>query len=310
MILQQQLLRRGNFIKRFIFTNTTNTTTTNNANNNTNIPVNKEKAMWSRDQQVNIGAQATIDCLNKHTSSSPFKMIPVREEFCRTLPLKSDELEKIGVQLGFHRNPVNLSDRIALRTVRSLRWIADNYFKYRYLHRFIFLETVAAVPGMVGGMLNHLQSLRIMKAESGWIQRLLHEAENERMHLMIWMGITKPSLFERVLVTLLQGGFCNIFFLLYLTSPRTAHRLVGYLEEEAVISYTHFLQEIDSGKIDNIPATPISKEYWNLASDARLRDMVLACRADEAAHRDVNHHFADRIDLSNRDLSKPLIIKK
>ena len=128
--------------------------------------------------------------------------------------------------------------------------------------------------------------------------------------LMIWMGITKPTLFERILVTLLQGGFFNFFFLLYLTSPRTAHRLVGYLEEEAVISYTHFLQEIDSGKIENIPATQISIDYWNLSPNARLRDMVLACRADEAAHRDVNHHFADRIDLSNRDLTKPLIFKK
>lgn len=275
-----------------------------------NTPLTHE-SKWSREkEQILIGPETTIDCLNKHTKSSPFKMIPVREEFCKKNPLISEELEKIGVQLGFHREPINSSDRFSLKTVRSLRWIADNYFKYRYLHRFIFLETVAAVPGMVGGMLNHLQCLRIMRADTGWIQRLLHEAENERMHLMIWMGITKPTLFERILVTLLQGGFFNFFFLLYLASPRTAHRLVGYLEEEAVISYTHFLQEIDSGKIENIPATQISIDYWNLSPNARLRDMVLACRADEAAHRDVNHHFADRIDLSNRDLTKPLIFKK
>lgn len=49
------------------------------------------------------------------------------------------------------------------------------------------LETVAAVPGMVAGMLRHLTSLRKMTHDGGWIHHLLHEAENERMHLMIWM---------------------------------------------------------------------------------------------------------------------------
>ena len=34
--------------------------------------------------------------------------------------------------------------------------------------RTIFLETVAGVPGMVAGMLRHLQSLRAFRRDNGW----------------------------------------------------------------------------------------------------------------------------------------------
>ncbi|MCS4306745.1 hypothetical protein M2404_001068 [Rheinheimera pacifica] len=36
-------------------------------------------------------------------------------------------------------------------------------------------------------------------------------------------------------------------------------------------------------------------EYWQLPADARLRDVVIAVRADEAGHRDVNHDFANQL---------------
>lgn len=157
------------------------------------------------------------------------------------------------------------------------------------------LETVAAVPGMVAGMTRHLRSLRKMRHDGGWIHQLLLEAENERMHLLTWMKLTQPSFMERMLVTLVQGVFFNFYFMVYLMSPRTAHRIVGYLEEEAVVSYTGFLNEIDAGRIANEPAPEIAIQYWHLSPDAKLRDVVLAVRADEANHRDVNHHFSDRI---------------
>lgn len=59
-----------------------------------------------------------------------------------------------------------------------------------------------------------------------------------------------------------------------------------------MISYTHFLEEIDAGRSANVPAPAIARRYWGLAEDATLRDVVLAVRADEAHHRDVNHGFA------------------
>ena len=93
-----------------------------------------------------------------------------------------------------------------------------------------------------------------------------------------------------------QGIFYNLYFIVYLCSPKTAHRIVGYFEEEAVYSYTEYLADIDSGVSENIVAPQIAIDYWNLAADARLRDVVLAVRNDEAHHRDVNHQFSD--DLS------------
>ena len=38
----------------------------------------------------------------------------------------------------------------------------------KWLVRFIFLETVAGVPGMMGGMIRHFHSLRKMKRDNGW----------------------------------------------------------------------------------------------------------------------------------------------
>jgi ubiquinol oxidase len=148
---------------------------------------------------------------------------------------------------------------------------------------------------MVGGMLNHLKSLRRMKDDRGWISTLLEEAENERMHLMTFIAVAKPNWFERALIITAQGIFFNAFFLLYILHPRTAHRLVGYFEEEAVISYTQYLAEIDSGRLPNPEAPQIAIDYWNLPIDARLRDVVIAVRADEAGHRDVNHAFANEL---------------
>ena len=134
-----------------------------------------------------------------------------------------------------------------------------------------------------------------MEDDGGWIRTLLDEAENERMHLMTFIHISKPSALERLLVLFAQGAMYNAFFLLYLISPKTTHRIVGYFEEEAVISYTQYLEEIDAGRHENVPAPKIAIDYWNLAPDARLRDVVLVIRDDEAGHRDVNHGFADEL---------------
>lgn len=176
-----------------------------------------------------------------------------------------------------------------------MRVPADLFFAKRYGHRAVVLETVAAVPGMVGGALQHLKSLRTMKNDQGKIQELLAEAENERMHLMTFVEITKPTWLERVIVLIVQGVMFNLYFLLYLITPKTCHRIVGYLEEEAIISYTEYLAEIDSGSIENIPAPQIAIDYWHLPGSASLRDLVIAIRADEAHHRDINHQFADRM---------------
>jgi len=197
------------------------------------------------------------------------------------------------VDLSIHHEPRRFSDRFAYGFVKLLRFFADTFFAKRYGHRAVVLETVAAVPGMVGATLNHLRCLRRMCDDRGWIMTLMDEAENERMHLMTFVEVCKPTLFERLVVVTAQWIFYLIFFGLYLVSPRTAHRVVGYFEEEAVISYTHYLAEIDEGRSENVAAPELARRYWGLADDATLRDVVLVVRADEAHHRDVNHSFAN-----------------
>jgi ubiquinol oxidase len=176
----------------------------------------------------------------------------------------------------------------------TLRFLADTLFKKRYGHRAVVLETVAGVPGMVAGMWQHLRSLRGMKNDSrGWIKTLLEEAENERMHLMIFIEIAKPNSLERYLILFAQAVFWNFYFVLYVFFPKVAHRMVGYFEEQAVVSYTQYLEEIDSGLIENIPSPSTAIEYYGLRADATLRDVVLRVRADEESHRDENHGMAD-----------------
>ncbi|KAJ2662592.1 inducible alternative oxidase 2 [Coemansia sp. RSA 1199] len=124
--------------------------------------------------------------------------------------------------------------------VKSTRKFTNIFFRNKYIHRSVMLKVVAAVPEMAGGLIRHIKSLQGMRHDGGWIGHLLHEAENERMHLMTWMEVSKPVLWERALIATVQTGFFEVFSLLYMVIPRTAHRVVGYLEEEAVTLYTHW----------------------------------------------------------------------
>tara|TARA_Y100001968_G_C19371603_1_gene725377 strand:- start:756 stop:1370 length:615 start_codon:yes stop_codon:yes gene_type:complete len=203
------------------------------------------------------------------------------------------------------KEPVNFSDKVAYKITMFLRWIADTFFKKRYGHRAVVLETVAGVPGMVAGMWNHLRSLRKMKPDDrGWIKTLLAEAENERMHLMIFIRIAKPNWFERWMIITAQFIFWHFYMFLYIFFPQCAHRMVGYFEEQACISYTEYLKEIDEGRTENIKAPKIAIDYYNLPKDAKLRDVVIAVRKDEEGHRDVNHEMADQIRRNRAGLIK------
>ena len=207
-----------------------------------------------------------------------------------------DNLEK-------HYEPNNLSDKIALGFTKFLRFLADTFFKKRYGHRAVVLETVAAVPGMVAGMIIHLRSLRKMQDDKGWIKTLLDEAENERMHLMTFIHVAKPTWIERVIILMAQFIFIITYAIIYLISQRTAHRIVGYFEEEAVRSYTEYLHELETGKIEDEPAPEVAVNYWNLSLNSTLKDVVRVIRDDEAGHRDVNHQFADLINSRKKQKS-------
>ena len=65
-----------------------------------------------------------------------------------------------------------------------------------------------------------------MKRDHGWINPLQEEAENERMHLLIWMQHTQPTRIERAFVILAQGMYVTFYATMYVLSPKVAHRYV------------------------------------------------------------------------------------
>lgn len=110
-----------------------------------------------------------------------------------------------------HREAKSMSDKVAVAFVRTLRWGLDLASGYRphgkghmterkYMIRNIFLESVAGVPGIVAGMLRHLHSMRKMKRDNGWMETLLEESYNERMHLLTFLKLHEPQWFMRLMV--------------------------------------------------------------------------------------------------------------
>ncbi|KAK5124440.1 Alternative oxidase, mitochondrial precursor [Meristemomyces frigidus] len=232
-----------------------------------------------------------------------------------------EQMEAVKVE---HRNASNWSDYAAISAMRVLRWGLDLVTGYRHdkghaldsitgrpktlmterkwLIRFVFLESVAGVPGMVAGMLRHLHSMRRMKRDNGWIESLLEESYNERMHLLTFLKLVEPGWFMRLMVLGAQGVFFNAMFVSYLISPRTCHRFVGYLEEEAVLTYTRAINDLDAGKLpkfEQMQAPDIAVKYWNMPEGHRtMRDLLLYVRADESKHREVNHTLGN-LDQKN-----------
>lgn len=232
-------------------------------------------------------------------------------------------MEQMEAVVPAHRPPRTLGDMAAWKTVRFARFWMDKatgmdraqksdkknpttaikaekpLTESQWLIRFVFLESIAGVPGMVGGMLRHLTSLRRMKRDNGWIETLLEESYNERMHLLCFMKMCEPGWFMKTMIIGAQGVFFNSLFLAYLLSPRIVHRFVGYLEEEAVHTYTRAIQEIEDGKLPKwtdaeFTIPDIAIQYWNMPEGQRtMKDLLLYIRADEAGHRGVNHTFSN-----------------
>lgn len=211
------------------------------------------------------------------------------------------DAEKVEIT---HVKPKTVRDKIAYYTLRAIRYSFDKISGYKpgkmneslYIRRCIFLETFAGVPGFIAGMLRHLGSLRSLRNDGGWIHHLLEEAENERMHLLTFLAIRQPGVILRGIIMISQFFFIAGYGLLYLLSPTTAHRFVGYLEEEAVKTYTQIIKDLDEGKLplwEELPAPQEAIKYWGLAYNAKFRDVIVSIRADEVSHREFNHHFAD-----------------
>jgi ubiquinol oxidase len=194
-----------------------------------------------------------------------------------------------------HHVPNTVADRIALGVVRGGISVAGALFGRRYGDRVVVLETVAAVPPMVAATLLHLKCLRRMLDDHGWVRTFMDEAENQRVHLMSFIALAKPRVWERVLIAITQAAFYNAYFVLYLISARTAHRLAGYFAEQAVRGYSEYLIRLESNDQGHQAAPASAIDYWDLPQDADVTDMILAMREDEAIHRDLHHAFAEAL---------------
>jgi len=212
-----------------------------------------------------------------------------------------ESAEKVEIT---HKKPETYRDKLAFYMMKTLRVTFDKISGYKpgkmnesnYLRRCLFLETIAGVPGFIGGMMRHLHSLRSLRTDGGWIHHLLEEAENERQHLITFLTIRQPGIFFRLTIMFAQFFFISGYSFMYILSPTTAHRFVAYLEEEAVKTYTQLLTDLDDGKLphwEDMKASQEAIKYWGLPYDAKFRDVILSIRADECAHREFNHHFAD-----------------
>jgi threonyl-tRNA synthetase len=215
-------------------------------------------------------------------------------------PWTKEEVDSVKI---LHEDPERMTDHLAYGAVQLARWSFDKLSGYSHgpistgtiINRCLFLETVAGIPGCVGGTLRHLRSLRRMERDMGWIHSLIEEAENERMHLLTFLKLRQPGPLFRIGVQCTQVLMWNFFFFMYLISPRTAHKFVAYLEEEAVITYTSILERMDRGEnqdLVNMKIPDVAKAYWKMSDDATMRDLILQIRADEAHHRHANHTFA------------------
>ena len=97
----------------------------------------------------------------------------------------------------------------------------------------------------------------------------------------------------RFLILGAQGVFSNVFFLAYLVSPKFCHRFVGYLEEQATLTYSVAIEDLEAGKLpkwETLEAPEIAITYWNMPEGHRtMRDLLYYIRADEAKHREIHH---------------------
>jgi len=211
----------------------------------------------------------------------------------------SEECDNIEVT---HLEPKGVASRAAWGLVWTLRRVFDLGTLYsmgfrgesNIIRRLVILETVAGIPGMVGGAIRHFRSLRTCNQDHGWIHSLLEEAENERMHLMIAMSLKKVSPPLRFIVFCAQMGITPFYAISYAFSPRFCHSFVGYLEEEAVKTYTKVLQDFDAGKLPKFEcaAPEAARKYYHLPEGSSMRDIINNIRADEAHHRELNHCLA------------------
>jgi ubiquinol oxidase len=187
--------------------------------------------------------------------------------------------------------PKTFRDRFAARSVRIIRRIVDFYYGERLGHRAIALEMIATVPGTVAVLFTRLRIRNVSEKE--FMTETICEISTERMHQTVFQELFRPSIPDRMASTILKWVFAAFYAVAYAIDPKLGHRLVGYIEEEACLSYSQYHTMIVDGTVPNIEVPSHLLAYWHLPETSRLKELVLAVRDDEARHRDANHSRAE-----------------
>jgi len=269
--------------------------------------VDRQAPSMERTQTIKKGVKPTYD---EHTWSLP-----------AVNHLWTPEEVKFSIENQHAYKPKTMGDKAIRFLVKSVMYRGFNWvsgFDYTdptprsCAFRLIILESIAGIPGMVAGMVRHLESLRTLRRDNGWIHTLCEEAQNERMHLMVCLKMFDTGLMTRMSVVVAQTVIVPFMFGVYLVHPKSLHRFVGYLEETAVKTYTSLIRltRTPGTKLNkswgHVRASNLGKAYWNLKDDAMWVDVLEQILADESHHRDVNHAFAD---MQKSD-PNPFIAKK
>jgi hypothetical protein len=245
-------------------------------------------------------------------STTPLKTINVSEEFGdhswrqQNHIWSETEIEERMKTFDLKHVPQSLSDVVLQKAVRMAYHTFNVATGYNAVdpptsaigYRLIILESVAGVPGMLGGMFRHFRSLRALERDHGFIFTLLEEAENERMHLIVCMSFFEAGWLTRTVVQAGQVALTPFLAGLYLVRPQLLHRFVGYLEETAVHTYTNIVHMTETPGTQlhtawrDVPAPEVAVKYWRMPEDAMWVDCLKRMLADESHHRDVNHALA------------------
>jgi hypothetical protein len=217
-----------------------------------------------------------------------------------------DEVQERMKTADVKHVPQDVGDKVLQKVVRAAYHTFNFVTGYNQYdpptsaigYRLIILESVAGVPGMLGGMFRHFRSLRQLERDHGFIFTLLEEAENERMHLIVCMSFFEAGPATRLVVQAAQCALTPVLATMYVIKPQLLHRFVGYLEETAVHTYTNIVTMTNTPGTklhtawSDTPAPPAAIGYWQLPADAKWVDCLKRMLADESHHRDVNHAMA------------------
>lgn len=257
-----------------------------------------------------------------------------------------------------HAIPLRLSDRLSIRFVKFMRWFGDKLYGEQFLHRAVMLKHLACVPSLSIATVDFLRVLfrgnDFARAKRGILpvvgvsgngdlggelrmaRALWSVVENHCMHCDVLAAVSPPSWLNRSLILFFFVVEYLSFVVITLFSPRFSHRFAGYLSEEASVAFTHMINDIDVGKVSDIPAPHIAVRYWGIEGSsavlstptsetnnergregeekkadvdgvptaagggggavATLRDVVLLIRADEMDHRDFHHRVAEELE--------------